>query len=76
MAQPLRKLARYFKRNFEVRFNPLFAETVECGAIVDVDGWDDVDYVTITFTQASGTATATASFGVLVEYLMRGNAGP
>lgn len=33
-------------------------------------------YVTLAFTQASGTATATASFGLLVSYLMGGQAGP
>lgn len=33
-------------------------------------------FVTLTFTQTSGTATATASFGLLVSYLMPGSAGP
>lgn len=35
-----------------------------------------LQYVTIALTMASGTATATGSFGVLVSYLMPGNAGP
>jgi hypothetical protein len=33
-------------------------------------------HVILTFTQASGTATATASFGLVVTYLMPGSAGP
>lgn len=33
-------------------------------------------HVILTFTQASGTATATASFGLVVTYLMPGMAGP
>lgn len=33
-------------------------------------------FVTLTLTVASGTATATGSFGLMVEYLMPGNAGP
>lgn len=33
-------------------------------------------YVTLALTMASGTATATGSFGLMVSYLMPGNAGP
>lgn len=33
-------------------------------------------YVILAFTQASGTATATASFGIIAEYFMPGAAGP
>lgn len=33
-------------------------------------------YVTLAFTVASGTATATGSFGLMVSYLMPGTAGP
>lgn len=33
-------------------------------------------YVTLALTMASGTATATGSFGLIVDYLMPGNAGP
>lgn len=39
---------------------------------------DDVEpkQITVLFTQASGTATATGSFGLVITYLMPGAGGP
>lgn len=45
MVSATRKLARYFKRNFGIRFNPLFVEHIRCGSIVDIDGPTDIDYI-------------------------------
>ena len=46
MVSAARKITRYFRRNFGVRFNPLFSENIRCGVIVDIDGPADIDYVT------------------------------
>jgi hypothetical protein len=63
---------------FTISATHQFVSVTGTGLPYQVSLSDDAatDYITLTVTQASGTATATASFGVMVEYLMRGNAGP
>jgi hypothetical protein len=45
MARSLRKISKYFKRQVEARFNPLFKSNIQCGVIVDIDKVFDIDYV-------------------------------
>lgn len=64
---------------FTISATHQFASVLGTGLPYQVSLSDDAatDYVILAFTQASGTATATASFGVMVEYFVgAGNAGP
>lgn len=45
MARPLKRMARFFKRNVEARFNSLLDSSTQCGAIVDIDRQFDIDFV-------------------------------
>lgn len=63
---------------FTISATHQFAAVLGTGLPYTVSISDDAasQYLTLLFTQASGTATATASFGILAEYYMPGAAGP
>lgn len=63
---------------FTISATHQFVNALGTGLPYQVSLSDDAaaQYVILTFTQASGTATATASFGVIAEYYMPGAAGP
>lgn len=63
---------------FTISATHQFVNVLGTGLPYTVSASDDAasQFITLLFTQASGTATATASFGVLAEYYMPGAAGP